>query len=90
MGFSIFCIIESCLLIANAIAILNERFLKRGKFLTSHKFNVLTPVSYSGIACGLYVFLGYSWWGRRQGTSCVSRDLTRQLEESTDHIFVHL
>ena len=29
MGFSIFCILESMLLCANAIAILNERFLKR-------------------------------------------------------------
>jgi len=33
MGFSIFCIIEACLLVANAIAILNERFLKKSKFL---------------------------------------------------------
>jgi hypothetical protein len=32
MGFSIYCIIEACLLIANAIAILNERFLRKGKF----------------------------------------------------------
>lgn len=31
MGFSIFCILEACLLIANAIAILNERFLRQSK-----------------------------------------------------------
>lgn len=40
MGFSIFCIIEACLLIANAIAILNERFLKTGNPFTLY-FNVL-------------------------------------------------
>jgi hypothetical protein len=31
MGFSIYCILEACLLLANAVAILNERFLKQGK-----------------------------------------------------------
>jgi hypothetical protein len=34
MGFSIFCILEACLLIANALAILNERFLRQSKFLS--------------------------------------------------------
>lgn len=29
MGFSIFCILESLLLLANAIAILSDKFLKR-------------------------------------------------------------
>jgi len=32
MGFSIYCIIEAALLLANAIAILNDRFLKRVGF----------------------------------------------------------
>jgi hypothetical protein len=32
MGFSIYCIIEACLLMANAIAILNDRFLKKWGF----------------------------------------------------------
>jgi len=31
MGFTIYCILEACLLVANAIAILNERFLRQGK-----------------------------------------------------------
>ena len=36
MGFSIFCILEACLLIANALAILNERFLRQSKsFITN-------------------------------------------------------
>jgi len=35
MGFSIYYILEACLLIANAIAILNERFLKQGKVLNT-------------------------------------------------------
>jgi hypothetical protein len=34
MGFSIFCILEACLLIANALAILNERFLRQSKLLS--------------------------------------------------------
>jgi len=33
MGFSIFCILEACLLLANAFAILNERFLRQSKIL---------------------------------------------------------
>lgn len=33
MGFSIFCILESILLLANAFAILNERFLRKSKTL---------------------------------------------------------
>ena len=32
MGFTIYCILEAALLIANAIAILNDRFLKTSKF----------------------------------------------------------
>ena len=31
MAFSLFCILESILLIMNAFAILNDRFLKRSK-----------------------------------------------------------
>ncbi|TNV80580.1 hypothetical protein FGO68_gene2988 [Halteria grandinella] len=33
MAFSIFCIFESMLLIMNAIAILNDRFLKKTQFI---------------------------------------------------------
>lgn len=40
MGFSIYCILEACLLIANAIAILNERFLKQSKL----ELNKLTSI----------------------------------------------
>ena len=32
MGFSIYCILEAMILVANAIAILNDRFLKQSKF----------------------------------------------------------
>jgi hypothetical protein len=35
MGFSIFAILESCVLIMNAVAILNDRFLKPCKCLLS-------------------------------------------------------
>jgi hypothetical protein len=35
MGFSIYYILEACLLIANSIAFLNERFLKQGKVLNT-------------------------------------------------------
>lgn len=31
MAFSLFCIFESMVLIMNALAILNDRFLKKGK-----------------------------------------------------------
>ena len=34
MGFSIYCIVEACILVANAIAILNDRFLKQGKSIS--------------------------------------------------------
>ena len=45
MAFSLFCILESVLLIMNAFAILNDRFLKKSK----HR-NVLTD-TYSWSAC---------------------------------------
>ena len=38
MGFSLFCIIEAALLIANAIAILNERFLRKGTHINQMTF----------------------------------------------------
>lgn len=34
MAFSLFCIFESILLMMNAVAILNDRFLKQGKHST--------------------------------------------------------
>jgi hypothetical protein len=38
MGFSIYCILEACLLIANAVCILNEKyFLRKSKFANKHK-----------------------------------------------------
>ena len=32
MAFTLFYLLEACLLIANAIAILNDRFLKKSKY----------------------------------------------------------
>ena len=32
MAFTLFYLLEACLLIANAVAILNERFLKQSKY----------------------------------------------------------
>lgn len=42
MGFSLFYIIEACLLIANGIAILNDRFLKKWGFHVNQMQN-MTP-----------------------------------------------
>ena len=43
MAFSIFCVLESMILIMNAIVILNDRFLKKGKSTKSNaKFNHIT------------------------------------------------
>jgi hypothetical protein len=42
MAFSLFCIFESMLLIMNAIAILNDRFLKKSKFICTEQAFSLT------------------------------------------------
>ncbi len=48
MGFSIFCILESLLLLANAIAILSDKFLKRcKKNLNKFLDNIHKPFSES-------------------------------------------
>ena len=59
MGFSIFCILESCLLVANAIAILNDRFLIPCKtfnhrFLFNLIFNKY-PFAYKTFSLQLYI-----------------------------------
>ena len=40
MAFSLFCILESVLLIMNAFAILNDRFLKKSK-LNSNQHSII-------------------------------------------------
>lgn len=45
MGFTLYCIIEAALLLANAIAILNDRFLKQS--------NKSLNIMFSWVSCGL-------------------------------------
>ena len=41
MAFSLFCILESMILLMNAFAILNDRFLKKSKEFTEINFPTL-------------------------------------------------
>ena len=50
MAFTLFYLLEACLLVANAIAILNDRFLKQSKS-TSH---ICVNICYFG-AVGFHV-----------------------------------
>ena len=94
MAFSLFCILESILLIMNAFAILNDRFLKKSKLSIKTISN--TPL-YSGTSC----WVNESSSGCRESSTIITtklkfvrsylfRGTSRQLKELTNTVYIYL
>ena len=89
MGFSIFCIVEACILIANAVAILNDRFLKQGKSEairdSSHQLTLTSrlPRGRRELQAASVVRSGHEL-GTVESSRCSER------QESDDHILIHV
>ena len=89
MGFSIFCIVEACILIANAIAILNDRFLKQGK---SHTFLFSDP----SMLCSRFprgqreLSASTSIRSRHESRAAIESSGLSEPKEPSNHLHVHI